>query len=113
MKLSNYTFLVTCDLPKTFLLKKMPNDILRQIFSFLYSKKNVKSRYAEHRENDVLMLFSRRVMANSTEETDERRFASGSQHRATLPDERHGVDRSQQIALWQIALRQIATHPKF
>ena len=43
-----------CDLPKTFLPKKMLNDVLRQIFFFLYSKKTSN----DNLPNDNLPKFS-------------------------------------------------------
>ena len=70
--------------------KKMPNDMLRQIFSFLYSKKTLNHdlptydlpKRCFNDANVVLTTFT--AMTNNGTVKDELRFASGSEHRATL-----------------------------
>ena len=65
-----------CGLPKTFVPKKVPNDVLRQIFNFLYRRAFCRLTICRLTicQNVVLTTFL--AMTDSTEEMDERRFAS-------------------------------------
>ena len=104
-------FWVTCCCPNYDVLKNCPNDVFWHIAHFFGCATIVRMTICRITmcRNVVLTTCNKR---QSTEEMDEQRFASGSEHRATLPglryydvlDNRHLTLCWRQILCWHIVI---------